>query len=117
MEYLIIAVDKELKVHDWTPFMNKFDTSNINLDTKGDLITNSLRLLSMHNWKYLNTFQIGKYTHFLLEKSHAIKQTASQSTLIDSNKNDDFSNYIEITPNNLDEEIDNISHHTFENID
>jgi|TARA_B110001469_G_C9584357_1_gene289823 hypothetical protein len=119
MEYLIIAVDKELKVHDWTPFINKFDTNNINLVIKGDLITGSLRLLSMHNWKYLNAFQSGKYTHFLLEKPLTIIRNDSQSTVINNNQtNDDFSNYIEITPNHLEEEdTDNISHHTYENMD
>ena len=73
MEHLIISTNKDLRIHDWTPFYNCIgpvgsNPFQINIFHKGDLITAALNQLSNHNWEYRNTFTDNKYIYFVLIK-------------------------------------------------
>jgi len=78
-----------------TPFYNSEImeiTSNpfqytLNIIQKGDLITNALNKLSKENWKYIDTFNDGKYTHFILIKKSVEAQYVEIPTPIYSTLN------------------------------
>ena len=76
MDYLILSIDKDLKITDWTPFYNN-KHNNLkhvnNIIYKGDLLYLGLSNLSKYGWIYKDTFINNKTNHFILIKVLNIK--------------------------------------------
>lgn len=68
--HLIICCNRNLRVNDWTPFENvdKFLINNM-IVKKGDLISNVLDRLDMHDWNLTNSFSHKNYIYFVLNTS------------------------------------------------
>jgi|TARA_B110000858_G_C17713665_1_gene431846 hypothetical protein len=78
--HLIICCNKNLRVNDWTPFenMDKFLINNM-IVKKGDLISNVLDRLDMHDWNLTNSFSHKNFIYFVLLKKESTSGTPKNS--------------------------------------
>ena len=76
--HLIICCNKNLRVNDWTPFenMDKFLINNM-IVKKGDLISNVLDRLDMHDWNLTNSFSHKNFIYFVLNTQRLEKESTS----------------------------------------
>ena len=112
MEHLIISINKNFRVQDWTPFNNEICKDNTNVDTnlnvnmnisdinlynndckksrliyKNELINSSLNRLSNYRWRIDRTFTKGKYIYFVLIRPTIKPRPIKQNVILNLEEN------------------------------